>query len=72
MKKILVLSFLSIGLIFVNGCTTCGPFVTNISSDGKGNLLVEKANIELNTFTGDMKTIKTSTSVIKVGSEDKK
>ncbi len=36
----------------LSGCTTAGPFVTNISSDGKGNLVVEKNTVHMNPFTG--------------------
>lgn len=37
-----------VGAILVAGCTsTAGPFVTNISSDGDGNLVVEKCMISL-------------------------
>jgi len=34
------------------GCTTAGPFVTSISSDGRGNLIVEKNTVHHNAFTG--------------------
>ena len=40
---------LVLGLV---GCTTAGPYVTNISSDGKGGLVVEKASVEMNAITG--------------------
>lgn len=35
-------------------CTVRGPFVTNVSKDENGNLIVEKATVELNTFSGDI------------------
>jgi len=34
------------------GCSTAGPFVTNISSVGPDQLLVEKCYVELNAFVG--------------------
>jgi len=34
------------------GCTSAGPYVTNISSDGNGNLVIEKDTVEFNYFTG--------------------
>ncbi|MCF8036590.1 MAG: hypothetical protein K9K62_06940 [Desulfobacteraceae bacterium] len=43
--------FISI-LFFLGGCSTAGPFVTNISSDGQGNLIVEKNTVRFNSFTG--------------------
>ena len=36
----------------IAGCTTAGPFVTNISSDGNGNLIVEKTYVKMNAFMG--------------------
>lgn len=45
MTRIVV--FLS--LFFVVGCTSkAGPFITNISSDGAGGLVVEKCMMSLN------------------------
>jgi type IV secretion system protein VirB7 len=41
-----------IGLLLACGLTSCtskaGPFVTNISSDGRGGLVVEKCMMQLN------------------------
>jgi type IV secretion system protein VirB7 len=34
------------------GCSTAGPFVTNISSAGPNKLLIEKCHVELNAFVG--------------------
>jgi hypothetical protein len=36
----------------LSGCSTAGPFVTNISSDGANGLTVEKCMIHLNGWTG--------------------
>ena len=39
-------------VLMVAGCvSTAGPFVTNISSDGQGGLVVEKAMVEYNQWT---------------------
>ncbi|NLF15932.1 MAG: hypothetical protein GX595_01555 [Lentisphaerae bacterium] len=38
--------------LMAGGCTSAGPFVTNISSDGKGNLIVEKNTVHMNAFMG--------------------
>ena len=49
------------------GCTTAGPFITNISSDGKGNLIVEKNTVHMNAFMGTVSSGSTpTTSVIRV------
>ncbi len=44
---------LATALVVLTGCTTAGPFVTNISSDGRGNLIIEKNTVHMNAFTGD-------------------
>ncbi len=36
------------GILLLSGCaSTAGPFVTNISSDGQGGLIVEKCMVRL-------------------------
>lgn len=47
-------------------CTTAGPFVTSISSDGRGNLIVEKSMVEYNSFMGVVSNKATTTSSIKL------
>jgi|HubBroStandDraft_5_1064220.scaffolds.fasta_scaffold282443_2 hypothetical protein len=43
--------------VTVAGCTTeAGPYVTNISSDGKGDILVQKNTVLVNGFTGTVST----------------
>lgn len=34
------------------GCSTAGPFVTNVSSAGPHKLLIEKCSVALNAFVG--------------------
>lgn len=47
MKKLLAVS-LVITAITMTGCSSkAGPFVTNISSDGRGGLVVEKCMVRL-------------------------
>ncbi|MDA8156280.1 MAG: hypothetical protein M0Z52_07490 [Actinomycetota bacterium] len=49
MKKFLLVIFLFLGLA---GCASeAGPFVTNISSDGRGGIVVEKCMVDLNRYT---------------------
>ncbi len=47
---------ITIGLIVLgvalSGCTSAGPFVTSISSDGRGGIIIEKDTVYLNGFTG--------------------
>lgn len=37
-----------VGLLLVSGCSHAGPFVTNISSNGAGELIIEKCMVEFN------------------------
>ena len=57
----------------VGGCTSAGPFVTNISSDGKGNLIVEKNTVRMNAFMGTVSSGDSpTTQTIQVVSQEKK
>ncbi|MNF04254.1 hypothetical protein D3C80_2037300 [compost metagenome] len=40
----------------LTGCTTAGPYVTNISSDGRNGLNIEKCAVKLNAFMGTVST----------------
>ncbi len=43
MKKVTALLIAAISVIVISGCSSrAGPFVTSISSDGRGGLIVEK------------------------------
>ena len=48
------------------GCTTAGPYVTNISSDGDNGLNIEKCKVELNAFLGVVNTGDCSNSTLKL------
>lgn len=52
--------------ILIAGCTTAGPYVTNISSDGANGLNIEKCKVELNAFLGVVNTGACSNSSIKL------
>ena len=43
---------LSLGILFGCSCSTAGPFVTGISSDGKGGLVIQKGYVEYNYMIG--------------------
>ena len=53
-------------VILLVGCTTAGPYVTNISSDGANGLNIEKCKVELNAFLGVINTGDCSNSSIKL------
>lgn len=55
-------NFFVFGLIAaLAGCTTAGPYVTNISSDGRNGLNVEKCAVKLNAFMGTVSTTECTT-----------
>lgn len=64
MKKKL-LGVILIGLA-VSGCTTAGPYVTNISSDGNNGLNVEKCAVKLNAFMGTVSTAECTSQHLKL------
>jgi type IV secretion system protein VirB7 len=43
-------------LLGLSACTTAGPYVTNISSDGDNGLTVEKCSVHMNAFMGTVST----------------
>ena len=43
-------------LLSLSACSTAGPYVTNISSDGDYGLNVEKCKVHFNSFTGHVST----------------
>lgn len=51
------LNIIALGLLAVlAGCTTAGPYVTNISSDGRNGLNIEKCAVKMNAFMGTVST----------------
>jgi len=54
MKKLSMLIVLG---SFLAGCTTAGPYVTNISSDGNNGLNIEKCGVQMNAFTGTVSNV---------------
>ena len=67
-SAILIILLLTLNL---SGCSTAGPFVTNISSDGKGGLIIEKQKVQYNYLLGVVSNEGSSTTEIKVVSENK-
>jgi len=52
-------------VILLAGCSTAGPFVSGISSDGKGGLIIQKGYVEMNGFTGTISNKEAGESTIK-------
>ena len=52
----------------LGACSTAGPYVTNISSDGDYGLTVEKCKVHMNAFMGTVSTGDCSTQNIKLQS----
>lgn len=62
----------ALGLILTTAsCTTAGPFVTSISSDGNGNLIIEKSMVEMNAFMGTVSNKDSSTTKIRLHDQRK-
>ena len=64
MKKVIMSMVLAISL---TACTTAGPYVTNISSDGNGGLNIEKCGVKMNAFMGTVSTSACTAQNIKLG-----
>ena len=52
--------------VLATACTTAGPFVTSISSDGRGGLIIEKSMVKYNSFMGTVSNENTTTTTIKL------
>ena len=52
------------GSVLAAGCTTAGPYVTNLSSDGRDGLTVEKCQVEFNAFMGVVSTKNCTTQTL--------
>lgn len=53
----------------LGACTTAGPFVTNISSDGNYGLNVEKCSVHMNAFMGTVSTGECTAQSLKLQSD---
>ena len=58
--------FILTAVVLIAGCTTAGPYVTGISSDGKGGLIIQKGYAEYNMFFGVLGNKEAGQSTIKV------
>ena len=59
---------LSTLVIVLSACTTAGPYVTNISSDGNNGLNIEKCQIKADAYMGTISTTGCTSSHINLGS----
>ena len=58
---------LTTSVMLMTGCTSAGPYVTNISSDGQGGLIIEKCGTDMNAFMGTVSTGGCTSHTIYVG-----
>lgn len=65
MPRFIKLLFL---LTLLQGCTTAGPYVTNISSDGNNGLNIERCFVYFNGVVGTVSTGDCSSQNIKLRS----
>lgn len=64
MKKLL---FTAAGLLVLSGCaSTAGPFVTNISNNGDGDLVVEKCMVKFDPWMSVVNNSDCTSTAIKV------
>jgi type IV secretion system protein VirB7 len=66
MKK-LVASIVMV--LSVSACSSAGPYVTNISSDGNNGINIEKCKVHFNSFTGNVSTGECTSQSIKLSSK---
>ena len=60
-------NIVTLGLLAVlAGCTSAGPYVTNISSDGRNGLNIEKCSVEMNSFTNTVSTSECTTQNVQL------
>jgi hypothetical protein len=65
--KIASAAIMAVAVATLAGCSTAGPFVTSVSSDGKGDIIVQKSYVHCNGFTGVISTGENpTTEVIRV------
>ena len=53
-------------LVLGSACSSAGPFVTNVSSDGNYGLVVEKCTVQFNGFTTTVSTGDCTSHTIKL------
>ncbi|TXK92670.1 hypothetical protein BMR07_13120 [Methylococcaceae bacterium CS1] len=63
-KRAIALSLVSL----IIGCTTAGPYITNISSDGANGLNIEKCKVEFNQILSVISTGDCTNSSLKLTS----
>ena len=66
MKKLTMLIGMPLMLATLAGCSTAGPFVSNISSDGRGGLNIEKQKVQYSCLTATVSTTETTNSNIQL------
>ena len=66
MKKLIT----SLVAVALTGCSTAGPYVTNVSPAGTTGLIVEKCVTEFNSMTSQISTKNCSQTYIPVGTNN--
>jgi len=66
MKKLTLLIAIPLMLVTLAGCTTAGPFVSNISADGRGGINIEKQKVQFNAFLGVVGNTETTNTNIQL------
>jgi len=71
MSKTLITLVVALSTIGLSGCSSAGPFVTNISADGRGGLTYEKCLVQYNSFTNNLSIKECSQFDIQIISQKK-
>jgi type IV secretion system protein VirB7 len=58
--------FSALCLAALCSCSSAGPYVTNISSDGDNGIVVEKCSVHMNAFMGTVSNENCTTANIKL------
>lgn len=71
MNKVLKVLTICLFPLLLISCSTAGPFVTGISSDGRGGLIIQKGYVEHNSWTGQINNKEAGETMIKFLPEEK-
>lgn len=67
MKKFTRGFILVAAIAATSACTTAGPYVTSISSDGINTLNIDKCMVKLNPWTGTITNDSCTSSTVRLG-----
>jgi hypothetical protein len=51
-QTLILIVLLGVAVAILSGCTTAGPFVSDVGYDGNGDLVITKNTVKLDAFLG--------------------